>query len=206
MATVKTVAPQAKSTLLALVDEHSGQRVMSCYQCGKCSAGCPMASSADVGPRQVLRAVQMGDRGMALGSEMIWMCLACQTCTVRCPREIDVAAVMDALRHIALAEGERPAARDLYVFHRAFLTMVERGGRLYELGVGGLFNGLSGKPLTNADLLPRMLMKGKLDLLPRRSNGAAEVGAIFERVAAMEGRRPPGKAAHGKQEGAKHGN
>jgi heterodisulfide reductase subunit C2 len=202
MATVKTVAPQAKSTLLALVDEHSGQRVMSCYQCGKCSAGCPMAGSADAGPRQVLRAVQMGERGMALGSEMIWMCLACQTCTVRCPREIDVAAVMDALRHIALAEGERPAARDLHVFHRAFLTMVERGGRLYELGVGGLFNSLSGKPLTNADLLPRMLMKGKLDLLPPRSKGAAEVRAIFQRVAAIEGRQTQ---APGRQGGETHG-
>ncbi len=190
MAIANTVVPQARGNLLALVDEQSGQKVMSCYQCGKCSAGCPMASSTDMGPHQVMRAVQLGMSSVALGSEMIWICLTCQTCTVRCPREIDVAAVMEALRHIALAEGENPGARDLYVFHRAFLTTVKHAGRLYELGVGGMFNGLSGKPLTNAALFPRMLAKGKLGLLPHRAKGTGEVMAIFDRVAALEGRAP----------------
>jgi len=182
-----TVAPTAKSSLLALVDKQSGQRVMSCYQCGKCTAGCPMAYAVDAGPRQVIRAVQLGMRDMALGNEMIWMCLSCQTCSVRCPREIDVAGVMETLRLLAVAEGLRPAVKDIEIFDRVFLTSVKRGGRLFELGVGGLYNLLSGRPLTNAGLLPRMLAKRKLGLLPPRAKGAAEVKAIFERVAAMEG-------------------
>lgn len=183
-----TVAPTAKSTLLALVDEHSGQRVMSCYQCGKCTAGCPMAHTVDVGPRQVMRAVQMGMREMALSNELIWMCLFCQTCSVRCPRQIDVAGVMETLRLIAVAEGLRPAVKDMAVFDRVFLTSVKRGGRVFELGVGGLYNLLSGRPLTNAGLVPRMLAKRKLGLLPTRAKGAAAVQAIFERVEAMEGK------------------
>ncbi len=186
MATAMPLVPEARSPLLALVDERSGQRIMSCYQCGKCSAGCPMASSSDLGPHQVIRAVQLGARELALGNEMLWLCLACECCRVRCPREIEVPAVMDALRHIALAEGRRPAARDLLVFHRAFLATVKRCGRSYELGIGGLFNGLSGRPLTNTALLPRMLAKGKLGLLPDRAEGASEVKAIFERVAELE--------------------
>jgi len=182
-----TVAPTAESALLALVDEHSGQRVMSCYQCGKCTAGCPVAHTVDVGPRQVMRAVQIGIRELALSNELIWLCLFCQTCSVRCPREIDVAGVMETLRLLAVTEGVRPALKDMAVFDRVFLTSVKRGGRVFELGIGGLYNLLSGRPFTNAGLLPRMLARRKLALLPSRAKGAAAVQAIFDRVEAMEG-------------------
>ena len=177
------------SPLLARVAEQSGQAVMSCYQCGKCTAGCPMAHTVALGPRQVIRAVQLGLRETALGNELIWLCLSCQICSVRCPREIDVAAVMETLRLLAVAEGVRPAVRDVAILHRLLLESVKRTGRVYELGVGGLYNLFSGRPLTNADLLPRLLAKGKLGLLPARSRGAHEVGALYARVARLEGGR-----------------
>ncbi|MDA8216419.1 MAG: heterodisulfide reductase-related iron-sulfur binding cluster [Dehalococcoidales bacterium] len=184
----ETVAPSAMSPFLARVAEHSGQAVMSCYQCGNCTAGCPMAHTVGLGPRQVIRAVQLGLREAALGNELIWLCLGCQTCTVRCPREIDVAAVMETLRLLAIGEGMKPAIRDVAILHRLLLESVKRTGRVYELGVGGLYNLLGGRPLTNADLLPRLLAKGKLGLFPARDKGARKVNAVYERVAQIEAR------------------
>jgi heterodisulfide reductase subunit C len=180
------VVPVAKSGLLATVDEHSGQRIMSCYQCGKCTAGCPVAGVVALGPRQVIRAVQLGMREPALGNDMIWMCLSCQTCSVRCPREIDVAAVMEALRLLAVAQRVPSPVEDIAVFHRVFLGLVKRSGRVYELGLGALYNLLSKRPLTNATLLPKMLVRGKLPLMPTSVRGKADVKAIFERAEAIE--------------------
>ena len=194
MARLPVATPAAMSPLLAHVAEHSGQAVMSCYQCGKCTAGCPVARDVDLGPRQVMRAVQLGLREAALQNELIWLCLSCQTCTIRCPRGIDVAAVMESLRLLAVAEGVKPAFRDVAVLHRLLLESVKRTGRVYELGVGGLYNLLGARPLTNADLLPRLLAKGKLGLLPARSRGARAVRAIYERVAAIEAGPAPKSA------------
>lgn len=86
------------------VEELSGQDVLSCYQCGKCSAGCPVASDMDVSPNQVIRLVQIGDEGV-LESEAIWMCASCFTCAARCPKGVDLAKIMEALRIIILRKG-----------------------------------------------------------------------------------------------------
>ena len=191
MITRATMAPIAQNALLALVEERSGQRVSSCYQCGKCTAGCPVAQTVDHGPREVMRAVQLGSREVALGNELIWFCLTCHTCTVRCPRQIEVAAVMETLRLEAIASGTRPAVRDLALFHRLLLASVQRTGHAYELGVAGLYTLLSGHPLANAGLAPRLLAKGKLDLLPTRTPAATEMAGIFARAAG--GAVPPAK-------------
>lgn len=186
MAASGTVVPSARSSFMAAVDKHSGQRVMSCYQCGKCTAGCPVASSADLGPRQVMRAVQLGRREEALGNELIWLCLSCQTCTARCPRQIEVAAVMESLRLMAIAQGHPTPASDLSIFHRVFLSAVKRG-RVHEFGIGTLFNMLSRQPFKNVGLLPKLLARGKLGVLPPHAEASAQLKTIFERVAELEG-------------------
>src|SRR5208282_717492 len=73
-------------------------QVADCYQCGKCTAGCPVAMHMDVAPNQVVRLVQLGEWEKALQSRAIWECVGCQTCSTRCPKEVDCAGVMDALR------------------------------------------------------------------------------------------------------------
>ena len=83
------------------VETLSTQNVYACYQCGKCSAGCPMVSSMDLLPNQVIRLVQFGDERV-LESMTIWVCATCYTCSIRCPKGIDIAKVMEALRILAL--------------------------------------------------------------------------------------------------------
>lgn len=87
------------------VNTLSGQNVQTCYQCGNCSSGCPLAQEMDSLPSRVIRLVQLGCREEALTSRTLWICASCFQCTVRCPKGIDIQAVMDALRQMALEEG-----------------------------------------------------------------------------------------------------
>jgi heterodisulfide reductase subunit C len=92
---------ELKGDLLAKVEELSGEVVTLCEQCGICTTSCPMSDEMDYTPAGVMRAVQIGDRGV-VESEAIWICASCFTCTVRCPRGIDLAKVMEALRQLNL--------------------------------------------------------------------------------------------------------
>ena len=182
------VVPVARSSFLSAVERESGQRIMDCYQCGKCTAGCPASASADLTPRRVMRGIQLGLAGEVMDSSMIWICLSCQTCTARCPCEIDIARVMESLRLMATREG-RARERDIALFHRLFLRSVEASGRLWELGLGGFYNLSSGHPFANLGLLPSLFARGKLDILPHQNkNAQAAVKRIFERVSQLEGK------------------
>jgi heterodisulfide reductase subunit C len=101
---VKLSAGTVRSDLVRRVEEISGQDLLACYQCGECSAGCPVAFAMDMLPSQVIRLVQLGQVEEALDSETIWFCAACQTCYARCPKGVDLSRIMEALREIALKE------------------------------------------------------------------------------------------------------
>ena len=90
--------------LTAKIEELSGENVFSCYQCGKCSAGCPFTEDMDLLPNQVIRKVQMGDRTV-MESETPWICASCLSCEVDCPKGNDVPAIMEAIREISLRKN-----------------------------------------------------------------------------------------------------
>lgn len=87
------------------LEEISGQNLMDCYQCGKCSAGCPVAESMDILPNQIIRLAQLGLLEEALNSKTIWLCASCIICTSRCPKGVDVARIMEGLRVMILRKG-----------------------------------------------------------------------------------------------------
>lgn len=84
------------------VEELSGQNIFSCYQCGKCSAGCPIVSEMDLLPSQVIRLLQLGQEEEVLSSRTIWLCASCFACESRCPKGIDPAKIMESLRLMIL--------------------------------------------------------------------------------------------------------
>jgi len=86
------------------VEEISGQDLLACNQCGKCSAGCPIAATMDILPSQVIRMAQLGIEDV-LESNTIWICASCLTCVARCPKGVDLPRLMEAMRQIALREG-----------------------------------------------------------------------------------------------------
>ena len=91
-----------KNELVEKIEELSGQNVFDCYQCGMCSAGCPVVDYMDIMPNQVMRLAQFGATEELINSETIWICSACLQCSTRCPKGIEVAKVMEALRSINL--------------------------------------------------------------------------------------------------------
>ncbi|UCG28858.1 MAG: 4Fe-4S dicluster domain-containing protein [Bacteroidales bacterium] len=84
------------------IEELSGQNLLACYQCGKCSAGCPAVSEMDILPNQIIRYAQLGLTDELIRSKSIWVCASCLTCNARCPKGINIAEVIEALRQIQL--------------------------------------------------------------------------------------------------------
>jgi len=95
-----------KNPFIAKVEELSGQNLLACYQCGKCSAGCPAVSQMDILPNQIIRYAQLGLKDELLKSKSIWICASCFTCNARCPKGINIAEVIEALRQILLRKRE----------------------------------------------------------------------------------------------------
>jgi heterodisulfide reductase subunit C len=172
----------SETTFQSQVDELTGENLSACYQCGKCSAGCPAAHAMDLLPHQVLRLIQLGKKDKVLGSRTIWLCASCQTCTTRCPKEVDLARVMDALRELAVKEGRSTPERDTVVFQKVFLDWVRRTGRLFEGGLVGEYKLRTGHFLQDLDAAPKMI--GKLKKVPRRIKGQKAVEKIFRKCQA----------------------
>ena len=93
-----------KGELVKEVEELCGENLYGCYQCGTCSAGCPFVDDMDLSPDEVIRYVIL-DRKEVLNSKTIWLCAACYTCAERCPRDINITKIMEALRQIILRKN-----------------------------------------------------------------------------------------------------
>lgn len=163
--------------------------VSSCYQCGKCTAGCPVADRMDIVPNQIIRLVQLGFEDRAIRAESIWQCVSCQTCTARCPQSVDCAGVMDALRQLSLVRNAAaPSQQRTVIFQKAFLQNVRRNGRLNELELVGMFKTSAfladlNLPFLfkNAMLAPELTRRGKLHLNGTRVKDRDVVARIFDR-------------------------
>lgn len=174
--------------LIKLVSEKSGEDLTKCYQCGKCSAGCPAAEAMDYRPNRIIRMIQLGLIDEVLNSRAIWVCATCSTCTARCPRNVDLARLMDTLRIMSYKLGKTAKVKGEVNFHDCFNKSVLRWGRVYELGlVVGLKLGGTGQLLDDAELGLPMFMRGKLDLLPPKIKGAKDIQKIAEAIKRLEG-------------------
>ena len=171
-----------RSPFLKRLQEDCGEKISHCYQCGKCSAGCPIAYQMDYLPNQIMRMVQLGMEKQVLSSKTIWLCASCLTCTTRCPREIDVAEIMDYLRRQAYKKQVIPLEEtEIPLFNKIFLRNIELFGRLYEMGLISMFNILSGEFFKDMSLAPKMFLKQKIGIFPHRIKNLKELREIFKK-------------------------
>jgi heterodisulfide reductase subunit C2 len=166
-----------------------GVNITECYQCGKCSAGCPVSSEMDYPPSVIMRMLQTNRPDLiekVLKSYTIWLCLSCETCYCRCPMQIEIPQVMDYLRQKSLQKGMvNKKARKILAAHKAFLTSINNTGRLYELGMLARFK-IKTFDLKDISLAPFMFRKGKLHILPERVKNLNMVRSIFKKTKNQE--------------------
>lgn len=165
--------PTPFSTDLARrVSGEIGQNVFLCYQCVKCTSGCPVAEFFDWQPNQVMRALQLGQDDIALRSQTPWLCASCQTCTTRCPQGLDVTAIMEFLTREALARGIKPRVPEVEIFNRAFMREVRLWRRAYELGLMAEMKLRTGDLTGDLDLGLKLIRKRKLRFVPHPARPA----------------------------------
>ena len=169
--------------LASEVKAASGASPMSCYQCTKCSSGCPVAGRGDLNPHELIRLVHLNQRETVLSSLFIWECTSCQTCVTRCPQKVDIAAMNDALRALSLSEGFATPGTAVPAFNEVFLKSVRKRGRVHELGLMAAFKLRTRRLFEDVDKAPMMLRKGKLPLLGSRVRGRSEREKLFRRAA-----------------------
>jgi len=99
-------AATVTSPLLRKVETISGQNLSLCYQCGKCSATCPLAPQMDLMPHLVVRYLQLGLEEV-FDAKSYWLCATCFSCETQCPRGLDVSKICEALRTIKLRNDLR---------------------------------------------------------------------------------------------------
>jgi len=134
-------------------------KLHECYQCGKCSAGCPMAGSFDLMPRQIVHLMHLGDMDSVMRSKSIWLCASCHTCVERCPHDIDIPVLMEKSRMEAQKRGIC-AVRNVRLFNDIFAETVRTFGKSQEVILEGLYNVSSGRLLQDVGNVPTMLQKG----------------------------------------------
>jgi len=172
-----TIAPDFRQEVKA----KSQTDIDRCYQCLTCSLGCPVAFAMDYLPHQIVRLVQMGLKQEALSSATIWVCANCEACATRCPNEIDLLALMDALREMALKAGMAKKEKSVTDFHQIFLSNIRQWGKQYELSLIVQLKLKTGDFFSDLGTGLKMLLKGRLKLLPSRLKDTRGVRTLFQK-------------------------
>ena len=162
------------------ISERSGQDLSRCYQCGKCSAGCPSVEWFDWPNHGVIRKIQLGAKDELLKSHAIWMCVGCETCGTRCPNDIYISQLMDALRNMALEEGVKPAEPAVMTFHKAFTGSVSRFGRVHELSMLMEYKLKSKDYFSDLGAGMKLFAKGKIPFMLPKVKGKGELDTFFK--------------------------
>lgn len=170
---------QQKPEFFKEVVRRSGVNVGLCWHCKCCSGGCPFAEAMDYLPNQALRLVQLDLKEEILKSSCIWICVGCHTCSVECPQAIDMAAVMDTLRQMAIEEGFPVGQPNILNFHKEVINSIYRHGRTHKLEIMMRYKLGRREFFSDIDVGISMLSKRKLDLMPSRVEQPAEVRKLF---------------------------
>ena len=139
--------------------QDAGVTISDCYQCGKCSAGCPMAESMDVQPNQVVRLLQLGMPDRLLESKTIWLCASCHMCVDRCPNDIDLPALIEQARYAA-RRIHLCTVPEVGKFNDIFMENVKNFGKSQEAILQGAYNALTGNLTQDMESVPHMLRNG----------------------------------------------
>jgi heterodisulfide reductase subunit C len=177
-----TVKKGKAEGIIAAVQKASGEDLSICFQCKKCTSGCPVGKLVKSPPSEIMRRLHLGAGDELLESDILWVCVSCETCSARCPMGIDVAAVMDALRHLAVEKGKSKQEGNVSLFNKAFLKTVQMFGRSYDIAMIAAYKLGSRKLMDDTEKFPSMLAKRKIALLPSLKADRKVTKRIFKKA------------------------
>jgi heterodisulfide reductase subunit C len=161
-----------------------GDKILDCIQCGICAGSCHARFAMDYSPMQVLKMAHLGLKKEVLSSSTIWICASCYTCASRCPRGLNIPAIMSGFKNMAMKDNVPAPIALKPKFHKTFTEIVEKYGRMHE---PQLQMKLTAKTdvralMRNASLGLRMLRKGKISLKPSKLSPATHFTEIVTNV------------------------
>jgi heterodisulfide reductase subunit C2 len=182
-----------------LVDEiikRSDQNLLSCYQCRRCAAGCPVGEESGVTPDRLIRMILLGDQDAALNNLLVSKCVACYTCGVRCPNSIQSARITETLKQMAKEAHRQPLNHRMTDFYDAFLASVRHWGRFNEIeGMAiyetenvakevfkGRFRSVIDELFNQAQLGVALIKKKRMHIGLDRVSRRTEIKSLFEKT------------------------
>ncbi len=184
MMTGEVISIKGKNRLDDAVAALGAVDVSTCYQCGKCSTGCPVAYEMDLTPTQLMHAIQLGMEDLVYQSKTMWLCASCLTCSTRCPQDVDVAEVMDTVKILMQRNRKEPQVPGVLKFVRSFTENLKLFGRMHELSMAGMLV-LRTLNFSDTGLAMKMFRKGKFRIFPKLE-GATAVRRIYRRANKLE--------------------
>lgn len=160
----------------------TSQNPNKCYQCGKCSAGCPLRKYMDISPNQAVRFFQLGKYDVVLNSNTIWLCAGCMTCASRCPKNFDLHKFMDAMREIAIRYGIKPKDKKVAAFHESSINQMKKHGKMNEFGLIFDYKLKTFDLFQDVDNAPKMVMNGKIGLKNHSVKDKNIISKIFKKA------------------------
>ena len=167
------------------IEDRLGAEVSLCYQCKRCTAGCPAADFMDLRPHQLVRLVRLGAAARAIAGEAIWNCVGCYACTTRCPQNVPITELIYSLKNQALKQGKTPRGARIPAFLKAFASTVQRYGRSQEahMLVQYYVTTDPGTAMKETSTAMKLLRQGRLPLLPHRVRGWKAVKKVLRKAA-----------------------
>lgn len=172
----------------------AGVNLKDCYQCGKCTAGCPLADGMDLMPREVIRYLQMGAIDVVLDAKTPWICAQCVVCSSRCPQNVDICSVMRAVRLAAKADGRRPVI-EADLFDDTFIANVRAHGVSNEQYLAATYNVKSLHFTQDMGNATRMLKRRMVGVAMHNIEGRDDVAALIDRALEADAARRAGQAS-----------
>lgn len=179
---------QEEMFISEIISGSEGKRVLSCIQCGTCTATCPVSKVSEHSPRQLFLMVRNGRKKEVLSDLTPWVCASCYKCTVNCPAQIKITEVMYRIKRMAAKNHIMTDKSDTNLFYRAFLNSILKYGRSYEMGMMikyFLFN----HPVALVKQMPlgmKMMAAGTMPLMPHKIKKLKEFNAIVEHAVKLE--------------------
>jgi len=168
------------------VEAISGHNTSLCFQCSKCSAGCPMAGQMDLKTSQVMHSIRLNREDIVLHSKAIWLCVGCETCSARCPQQVEPADVMNAARILALRKGIKPSVKEIGIYYNAFVSSMWLNGKIHDISVVAATALLTGHLINEIPLALKLLVRGRVKLPPIPFTGSDGFRKLRSRARARE--------------------